>query len=205
MALLLVVNHLLVAQGGLGLGVPVHHAQATIDVALVIEVHEDLQHALAARLVHREGGAAPVTGGTQFAQLLQDDAAVLMRPVPSMLEELVAREVTLADALLGKALHHLGLGSDGCVVGTGYPQGVLALHARAADEDVLDGVVQHVTHVQHARHIGGRNHDAIRLTLVGHALEQVVRLPILIPLVLDLFRVVFCSQCIFFLAHCFWL
>ena len=111
-ALLLAVDDLLVAQSGLSLGVPVHHAQATVDIALVIEVHKDLQNALAAGLVHGEGGAAPVTRGTQFAQLLQNDATMLVGPVPSVLEELVARKVTLADALLGQALHHLGLGSD---------------------------------------------------------------------------------------------
>ena len=204
-ALLLAVDYLLVAQGGLGLGVPVHHAQSTVDVALVIEVDKDLQHALAAGFVHREGGAAPVTGGTQLAQLLQDDATVLVGPVPSVLEELVAREVALAYSLLGQAFYHLGLGSDRSVVGTGHPQGILALHARAADEDVLDGVVEHVAHVQDARHIGGRDNDAIGFTLVGHALEQVMRFPILVPLVLDLFGVVFRCQCILFLAHCYWL
>ena len=201
-ALLLTVDHLLVAQSGLSLGVPVHHAQATIDVALVIEVHKHLQHTFAACLVHGESGAAPVTGGTQLAQLLQNDAAVFMGPVPSMLQELVAREVTLADSLLGQAFHNLGLGSDRGMVGTRHPQGIFALHARAADEDVLDGIVEHVSHVQHTRHIGGRDNDAIGLTLIGHALEQAVLVPILIPLVLDLFGVVFCCQCILFLAHC---
>ena len=203
MALFLVVDNLLITQCGLGLGIPVHHAQATVDVALVIEVHKDLENALAAGFVHGEGGTAPVTGGAQFAQLLQNDAAVLMRPVPSMLEELVAREVTLAYTLLGKALNHLSLSCNRGMVSTRHPKGILALHARTADEDVLNGVVEHVTHVQDARHIGRRDDNAIGFTLVGHALEQVVRFPILIPLVLDLFGVVFRCQCILFLAHFF--
>ena len=192
-ALLLAVDHLLVAQCRLGLGIPVHHAQSAVDVALVIQVDKDLQDAIAALLVHGERRAAPVTRCAQFAQLLQDDAAVLVCPVPGVLEEFVAREVTLAYALLGKTLDDLGLGSNRRMVGAGNPQGVLALHARTADEDVLNGVVEHVAHVEHARHIGGRDHDAIGLTLIGHTLEQVVRFPILIPLVLDLFGVVFRS------------
>ena len=43
-----------------------------------------------AGLVHGEGCAVPIAAGTELAELLKDDAAVLVSPVPSMLEELLA-------------------------------------------------------------------------------------------------------------------
>ena len=167
LALLVVVYHLFVAQGCLGFGIPVHHAQTAVDEPLLIKVNKDLEHALRALLVHGEGGAVPVAAGAQSAQLLQDDAAVLMSPVPGMGEELLTGQVALLDALLGQLAHHLGFGGDGGMVGAGHPEGILALHACAPHQDVLYGVVQHVSHVEHACHIGGRNHDGVGLASVG--------------------------------------
>ena len=42
----LLVDHFLVAQGGEGLRIPIHHAEATVDVAFAIEVDKDLDDAL---------------------------------------------------------------------------------------------------------------------------------------------------------------
>ena len=84
-ALLLTVDDLLGREGGEGFRIPVHHAQAAIDETLVIEVDEDLDDALRALHVHGEGGTVPVAAGTQTAQLLENDAAVLVSPFPGVL------------------------------------------------------------------------------------------------------------------------
>ena len=60
LAVLFLVDHFLVAQGGQRLGVPVHHAHAAVDESLVIQVDKHLDDALAALLVHGEGRAVPV-------------------------------------------------------------------------------------------------------------------------------------------------
>ena len=190
LGVLVPVDDLLVGECGLELGVPIDHAHSAVDVALVVEVHEYVDDPLRAGLVHGEGRAVPVAARSQAAQLLEDDAAVLVCPVPCMLDELVARQVGLLDALLGKLVHHLGLSGDGCVVGAGHPAGVLALHAGAAHENILNCVVEHVTHVEDTRHVGRRNHDGVGLTLVGLATEQFVVEPVLVPFRLNLFGVV---------------
>ena len=64
MALLFLVDNLLSRESGQRLGVPVDHAQATIDEALVVEVNENLYHTFATLLVHGEGRAVPVAAGT---------------------------------------------------------------------------------------------------------------------------------------------
>ena len=172
--MLFLIDHFLVGEGGEGFGVPIDHAYAAVDKALAIEVHEDLDDALAAGTVHGEGGAVPVAGATELAQLLEDDAAVLLGPRPGVLEELLAGEIALFDALLGKAVDDLSLGGDAGMVGAWHPTGVLTFHAGVAHEDVLNGLVEYVTHVQHARHIGRWDDDGVRLAAVGLGAEQFV-------------------------------
>ena len=189
---LFLVDDLLGRQGGQCLRVPVHHAQASVDVAFSIQVDKDLDYTFRAFLVHGEGRAVPVARCTQSPQLLQDDSAVLVGPVPGMFQKLVAREVALLDAFGSQFLHHLGLGGNRSVVGAGHPQGILPLHACAAHEDVLNGVVEHVPHVKHACHVGRGNHDGVGLSSVGFRTEQAVVKPILVPFSLHFARVVFC-------------
>ena len=72
------------------------------------------------------------------------------------------------------------------MVGAGHPQGVLALHAGAAHQDVLDGVVEHVSHVQHTGHVGRRNDYGVGFTLVGLRVEELVLHPVLVPFAFNL-------------------
>ena len=163
---LLLINHLFVRQSRLGLRVPVHHAHATVDEAFVIEVAEHLDDTLAPDLVHGKGRAVPVARSAQTAQLLQDDAAVLMGPVPGMLQKFLTRQVALLDALLGQAVHHLGFCGYRGMVGARHPACILAFHTGAAHQYVLYRLVQHVAHVQDARHVGRRYHHRKRLASV---------------------------------------
>ena len=169
LALLVFVDDLLAREHGLCLRIPVHHTQATIDKALVVEVYEHLQHTLATRFVHCEGCAVPIARCTQTAQLLQDDASVLVRPVPCMLQELFTSQVALLDALLSQFVHHLSLSSDTCVVGTWYPTSVFSVNTSLTNQDILNRVVEHVSHMEHTRHIWWRNHNRIRFSVVGFA------------------------------------
>ena len=84
------VNHLLVTEGRLSLWIPVHHAHSAVDESLVVEVTEHLDDTLRTLLVHSERRAVPVARSAQATQLLQDDAAVLVCPVPCMLQKLIS-------------------------------------------------------------------------------------------------------------------
>ena len=186
---LILVDNLLVRERSLGLRVPVDHAHATIDESLLVEVAEYVDNGTRAGLVHGEGSAVPVAAGTELAELLEDDAAVLVSPVPSVLEELIASKVCLLDTLLGEAVNHLSLGSDTGVVGTRYPASVLALHACTANENILDSIVEHVSHVEHTRYVWWRDNHRIRFTTIWLRAEKLVVEPVLIP----------------FTFHCLWI
>ena len=192
LAMFLLIYNLLVGKSGESLGVPVDHAHPTVDESFLIEVAEDADHALGTGLVHCERGAFPIARSTELAELLENNAAVLVGPVPCVTQELLAGERVLLDTLLCQFSHDLGLGRYGCMVGTGHPACVLAGHACAANEDVLDCIVEHVTHMEHAGNVRRRNHDSIRFAVIGNGVEQSVLHPISVPFVLNVLRVVFC-------------
>ena len=190
-AVRLLEDHLLVRKGRLRRGVPVDHPHAAVDFPLFIEVAEDAQDAFRAGFVHREARAVPVARGAQLAQLLEDHAAVFLFPLPGVAEELLARERRLFDALFVEHRHHLGLGGDRRMVHARHPAGVFSRHAGAAHQHVLQRVVEHVPHVEHARHVGGRNDDRVGFPFVGLRVEDAPVDPVVVPLGFDLLRCVF--------------
>ena len=182
MAGLVHILHLGVRQRGDAVGAPVDDAAALVDETLVVQLAEGLPDGLGAALVHGEAGAAPVAGNAHLLLLLDDAVAVFLLPLPDPLEELLAAEVIAGLALLDAQLFfHLDLGGDAGVVGAGDPEGGVALHPLEAGQDVLQGAVQRVTHVELACDVGGRHDDGEGLLLgVLHALEAVMILPHLI-------------------------
>ena len=175
-------------------GAPVHHALAAIDEALFVEVHEHALHATRVVGVHGEARAAPVAARAELLQLLQDDAAVFVLPLPDLLHEFLAAEVVamLDRAFLAQRFLHRVLRGNARVVGAGEPEHFLAQHARAAGEDVLDGVVQHMAEREDARDVRRRDDDGIRRALLADArgvgFKAFVVEPLLIPAGFDFRR-----------------
>jgi hypothetical protein len=89
-------------------------------------------------------------------------------------------------ALLAQGAFDHGLGGDAGVIGAGKPAGGVAFLPGAADEDVLDRVVEDVTHRQHPGDVGRRDDDAVgRSRGVGPAAEAAVLEPGRIPVGFD--------------------
>ena len=147
--------------------IPVDHPHAAIDFPLAEQIDKYANYATRIRFIHREIGAFPVAGGTEFFQLFKDDAAMFARPFPGMFQKLFARQVVFPDAFGSEFRYHLGFGGNRRMVGARHPAGIFALHSRTAHQHVLNGIVEHVPHVQHAGYVRRRNHDGIRLAFVG--------------------------------------
>ncbi len=164
--------HFEVGDGGLEFGVPIDQPLVLVDEAFAVEFDEDFGHRARQALVHREALARPVAGSTEPLQLLDDDAAQFRLPLPDAFDESLTPQFAAARLLM---LHQLpldhGLGGDAGVVGARLPQHILAAHALEAAEDVLQRIVERVTHMQRAGHVGRRNHDAVgrRLGALGPA------------------------------------
>ena len=158
-AVLLLVLRLVVGDGGGAVGAPVDDALAAVDQTVVIPIAKDAAHGLGVLIVHGEALGLEVHGASHALDLLDDGAAVLVRPLPAGVEELLATDLQAGDALLFKLLVDLGLRGDAGVVGAQDPAGRAAAHARHADDGVLDGIVGGVAHMKDAGDVGRRNGD----------------------------------------------
>ena len=155
-------DDLFVAQRGERLRAPVHHALAAVDESFVEEIDKDLRDPAAVVRVHREALALPVARAPEALELLDDDTPVLFLPLPDFIEKGLAAHIAAGLAfLLAELLFDLGLRRDTGVVGPGEPEHVLALHAGATGEDILDRVVEDVTEVEDSRDIRRRDDDGV--------------------------------------------
>jgi len=67
------------------------------------------------------------------------------------------------------------------MIGTRYPAGIVPLQARPPDEDILNGIIEHMPHVQYTRDVGWWDNNSKGLALVGLRMKIVVLHPVLIP------------------------
>jgi hypothetical protein len=162
MALLLLVDHFEVADGGLAARAPVDDVSAAIDEPLLMQADEGLAHGDGQVLVHGEVLALPVDRGAEALHLVEDGAAVVALPLPHALDEGLAAKLLAALAFGGQLAldHHLR--GDAGVIGAGQPQGAAAAHAPPAGENVHLRLVEHVAHVQAAGDVGRRQQDGER-------------------------------------------
>ena len=158
-AVLLFVLGLVVGDRGGAVRAPVDDALAAVDQPVVVPVAEHLAHGGGVIGIHREMRVGEVDRASHALDLLDDVAAVLARPVPARLDELLAADLAARDALARELLVHLGLGGDAGMVGAQHPARRDAAHAVHADQRILDGVVERMAHVKHAGDVGGRDGD----------------------------------------------
>ena len=180
-----------VGNGRLAPRAPVHQIVVAVDQPLFVEPHKGLAHGAGESLVHCEPLALPVARSAQVVKLADDGSAALGLPLPDALDEFLTPQRFARLILLGElALHHV-LGGDARVVGAGHPADAQAAHPFPADEDILQGIVQGVAHVERARHVRGRDDDGVRLVaLAGRAVKISALQPLGIPAIFGPFRVV---------------
>ena len=161
-AVFLFVLGLIIGDGRGAMRAPVHDALAAVNQIVVIPIAEHLAHALGVIIVHGEVRIGEINGAAHAFDLLNDESAVLIGPVPARIDELLAADLATRDALGGKLLVHLGLRGDASVVRSQDPARGAAAHAVEAHEGVLDGVIHSVAHMQLARDVRRRDgHRAI--------------------------------------------
>ena len=180
------VKDLVVADGRLQHGVPVHQPLAAIDQPVAEHLEERMPHRPGALRIEREAGPLPIAGAAHFLELAEDPLFVVVLPLPDAGHEPLAAQLVPAELfLLQQAAFDHGLRGDARVVGARHPQGLEALHPFLADEDVLQRVVQGVAQVQGAGDVGRRDDDRVGLLrLVRLAMEEAFGFPEGVPALL---------------------
>src|SRR3989338_5276636 len=122
---------------------------------------------------------------------MDDRIAVLIFPFPKPFQEFFPAYVLTALPFFGELFFNDILRGDAGVIGPGHPKSFQALHPFIADNDVLEGVVERVAHVQNSGHIGRRNDYRIGFFLrIGLGMEKVFLFPVLAPFVFNVIEII---------------
>ena len=185
------VVYLVVAQSRLVERAPIDDILAAIDQPLVEHPDEHFPHRLGEPLVHREPFTLPVARRSELPQLPDDRSPVLFSPLPDPLDELLPSQVVALEPLLRESFLDGVLRRNTGVIGARDPARFIPLHSLPPNEDVLDRIVEDVTHRQDTRDIRRGDDDGVGcLPFSNRPVKEAVGLPVLVPLVLDLLRVV---------------
>ena len=111
-------------------------------------------------------------------------------PFPGMLQKFFTTEIGFLNAFVTKFGNYFGFGSNGSMIGAGNPAGIEAFHAGTAYDNILNGIVEHVTHVQYARNIRRRYYDGIGWFFVRFRMEISFFHPVCIPLIFGFLRII---------------
>ncbi len=160
----ILVFHFQVGEGGLAPGAPVDDVIAAVDQAVAVQADEDLPHRPGKAFVHGEPLPAEVARAPELLQLVYDLAAKLLLPLPHPGDKRLAAQPVAVGSLPGELFFDDVLGGDPGVVRPREPEHVETVHAFVAGQDILQGVVQGMSHVQGAGHVRGGNDDGKRGT-----------------------------------------
>ncbi len=138
---------------------PVDDAVAPVDVALLVEAHEDLAHGARQTLVHREALARPVHARALAPHLVQNLPARLVLPLPDALDEFFTAQVVARQPLLLQLAVDHQLRRDARVIHARQPERAVAAHALVPRHHVHQRVLQGVAHVERAGHVRRRDGD----------------------------------------------
>ncbi|MBA7699272.1 hypothetical protein ES703_107963 [subsurface metagenome] len=189
------VDNLLIGKGGLPFRIPVDKALAAVNQSLFVKAHKGFDDGPGVGLIHGEYLSAPVAGTSQAFELLKNSAAICVSPIPGPLKEFLPPQGLFIEPLLLQCRNDLGFSSNTGVVGTRQPEGIVTQHSGAADQDILNGVVQHMPHMQDAGDIRRRYEYREGLSVVRFArLEKAVLLPVAVPFRLHLSGLVNLAQ-----------
>ena len=161
LAVLLLIFHFQVGQGGGAARAPVDDALVAINQSLAVEVDKGGAHRLGRPGVQGKAQARPVAGGAQPLVLLIDGITVAGDPFPNPFLKLFPAQFLAAGTLFRQQAFHHPLGSDTGVVFAGQPQGSVAGHPPPAGQGVLDAGGEGVAQVQLPGDIGRRHDDGV--------------------------------------------
>ncbi len=188
-AIFFFINNFQVGNRGMQFRVPVHQALAAIDQFFIVEADKHFGYSFGQPFIHGETFPGPVHGGAKPAHLSCNGITALFFPLPDFIDKLVTAQIMFTQAFPLQLSFNNHLGGNTGMVGTNLPQGVFPQHALITDHGIHNGLLKTMPHMQAARDIGRRDHDAIGIALAGGP-EIALVFPGLIPGGFDLLRLV---------------
>ncbi len=142
---------LVVGDGRLGFGIPVHDTRPAVDKACLVHTDEGLHDRLIPLFVHRVGIARPVERSPHRAHLREHRALVLFYERIDTGKQIFAPDiVSCLLFFLIYVLFDAGLRGDSRRISARHPERLIALHAVIADERIFDRKHEGRSHVERA-------------------------------------------------------
>ena len=139
----------------------VYDAQSAINKPFIVERNEVFLYSGTESIVHGEAQAAPVAGGAEGFELIDDAVSVFLFPFPYERGEFLSAEVIAGETFfLAEIFFDLYLSGYSGMVCAGNPQCAVALHTLEADERILKSFIKRMTHMQLSRYIRWRDNDS---------------------------------------------
>ena len=147
---------------------PVDQILSLVDEFALVQRNEDLAHGFGKSFIHRKALSVPVSRIPKFPLLFDNRLVMVVFDRPCPLKEFFASQVVPALAFFFERALDDVLCCNARVVGSRYPQRVVAFHAVIAHDNILQRVVQSVPDVENPRNVRRRNNNGIqRLFTVG--------------------------------------
>ena len=138
-------------------GAPVDQAVIAVDQAIFVKLNKNGPHRFREPFVHRKALTLPVARCAKAFQLADNLPAGLRLPFPDPLDKgFTPKIMTVLPFGAQLPLDHVLCGNAG-MVGARHPEDIIPLHPFPAAEDVLQGVVEGMPHMQGAGYVGRRN------------------------------------------------
>ncbi len=131
-------------------------------------------------------------------QLPGNPFLVSIFPGPNPFQEFFTAQFTAIHTLFSQVLFNNILRSNTGVIAARQPQGVIALHPAAANQDVLDGIIQSMAHMQRTGNVRWwYNYGKRSLVWVAGSMEIITLEPKMIPFYLHCIRIINRRQHVF--------
>ena len=141
---------------------PVDQIMSLIDEFALVQRNEDFSHGFGKSLVQRKAFSVPVCRIPELSLLFDNRLVMVVFDRPCPLKEFFTSQVIPALAFFFERALDDVLRRNARVVGSRYPQRVVAFHAVIAHDNVLQRVVQSVSDVENTRNVRRRDNDGIQ-------------------------------------------
>ena len=144
---LFLIFHLSIGNGCIADRTPVNHSGSLINISLFVHFHKHFSHCFVAALIHCKTFPVPITGRPHLLKLGHNAPAVFLSPGPGTLQEFLPSQFIFINSLFFQLLSNLNFRSNGGMICAWLPQGIVPLHPLKANQNVLHGIVQRMSHV----------------------------------------------------------
>ena len=116
---------------------------------------------------------------------------MLIAPLFGMFNKSIPAQIVLVFTFLAQLLLDFCLGGNASMVGAGKPESGMPLLACPAGKNVLNGIVENMTHGQNSGDIGRGDNDGVGgFIRIGFSCERTFSFPFFVEAVLHLFWLV---------------